>query len=71
MDLSSILRTMVLNAEKKETTVQYHLFGIMYAREISDSNFSIKEIVENAGLSESYHVEVSKGVKLSQFVVLK
>ncbi|PLA74975.1 hypothetical protein CYQ88_03500 [Hydrogenovibrio sp. SC-1] len=46
-----------------------HLFGIKYATEIKNSNESMKSIEKAANINESYATEISKGVKLSKFVI--
>lgn len=67
-ELSSILYEMISNAKKGNVYVQYHLFGIKYVNEILSSDFSIEEIVENAGIRKSLASEIRKGIKLSEFV---
>ncbi len=67
-ELSSILYEMISNAKKGNVYVQYHLFGIKYVNEILSSDFSIEEIVKNAGIRKSLASEIRKGIKLSEFV---
>lgn len=69
-EASKILAQMYGEAPRGELVAYIHLFGIKYAK---DSNgLNIAEIVKGAtGVSDSYHVEVSKGVKLAKHVVLK
>ncbi len=67
-ELSSILYEMISNAKKGNVFVQYHLFGIKYVNEILSSDFSIEEIVKNAGIRKSLASEIRKGIKLSEFV---
>jgi hypothetical protein len=50
----------------KEQTTQVHLFGIKFAREIS--NMSLAEIVGRAGIAEPYKTEIRKGIKLAKYV---
>lgn len=71
VDLSKKLKSMYENALKGEKAVSIHLFGIEYADEIRKSNYSISEIVELAGISKSYVVEVNKGINISKYVTLK
>jgi len=44
------------------------LFGIKYAAEIKKDNYSSEEIIKASGISEAYLKELSKGVKLSEYV---
>ncbi|PZD96650.1 hypothetical protein DNH61_07245 [Paenibacillus sambharensis] len=46
-----------------------HLFGVKYADVIMRNNLSVKEIVSVSGINPSYATEVSKGIKLSEFVI--
>ena len=42
-----------------------------YASEIQDIGVSKKDIAKAAGIKESYGTEISKGVKLSKYVIAK
>ena len=44
---------------------------IKYAAEILESGESKKAIANEAGIRESYGTEISKGVKLSKYVIVK
>lgn len=70
-ELSEKLREMYRGASKGDAVVMVHLFGIKYANEIRASGASSKEIVLAAGMSESYGVEVNKGINLAKFVQVK
>lgn len=70
-ELSMDLYNMVSNSVPGNKYVQYHLFGIKYAEIIKVANFSIEEIVEDAGIPKSIASEIRKGMKLSNFVELK
>ena len=48
-----------------------HLFGIIYAEQLEKNNIKPLEVVKAAQMPESYATEVSKGMKLSQYVELK
>ena len=48
-----------------------HLFGIKYAMEIKQSNYSKKDIITQSGISTSYLTELTKGVKLANYVIPK
>ena len=69
--LSSILNDMYLNSADGEAVAMIHLFAIKYAVEIKQSGESMKAIAKAGGISESYGTEISKGVKLSKFVIPK
>lgn len=69
--LGGILKNMYDNAHEGEKVVNIHLFGIKYASIISDNNFRPAEIVRCSGLSNTYTAEVSKGMKLSNYVIIK
>ena len=70
-ELSCILKEMYSNAPSGEAVAMIHLFGIKYALEISSSNLTFREVAKAAGINESYGTEISKGAKLSKYVVLK
>lgn len=67
-ELGDMLREMYENAAKGEAVAMIHLFGIKYAKEITNSKASKKEIAKSAGIHESYGTEISKGMKLSKHV---
>ncbi|MCW2314134.1 HTH-like domain-containing protein [Rhodoferax antarcticus] len=69
--LGKVLNEMYFGAKDGETAAMVHLFGIKYAQAIRDSGASKKAIAKAANINESYGTEISKGVKLSQWVVLK
>ena len=70
-ELAALLRAMYDGAKRNETACQVHLFGIKYARELQECGCPLKEIVQLTGISMGYLSEVSKGVKLAQYVELK
>jgi hypothetical protein len=70
-ELGGKLREMYINASKGEAVVMIHLFGIKYAAEINNNECSKKEIIKASGISESYLTELTKGVKLAEYVILK
>jgi len=65
------LNEMYCNAKKGEAVAMIHLFGITYASEINKSKLTKKEIILKAGIPTSYITELSKGIKLSKFVIPK
>ena len=48
-----------------------HLFGIKYATKIKSSGYSKKDIITQSEISASYLTELSKGVKLTEYVISK
>ncbi len=70
-ELATILNKMYNNPPVKERVAMIHLFAINYAKEIQDYNIAAAELVRAAGLNDSYHTEISKGIKLSKYVVCK
>ena len=69
--LGERLHEMYFKSKDGEAVVMIHLFGIKYASEIKQSRESMKAIAIAAGIQQSYGTEISKGVKLSQFVNVK
>lgn len=70
-ELGGKLREMYTNASKGEAVAMIHLFGIKYAAEINNSEYTKRDIIKASGISESYLTELTKGVKLAEFVILK
>ena len=66
--LATILRDMCKSASKDEKTETIHLFGIIYASELNKEGISVKDVVNKSDIEESYHVEVSKGIRLSKYI---
>ena len=69
--LGSILKEMYENAPNGEQVAHIHLFGIKYGSEIQNNNIKSSEIIRASGMHSSYATEISKGIKLSKYVVLK
>lgn len=67
-ELAALLRAMYDGAKRNEAACQVHLFGIKYAKELQECGCPLKEIVQLSGISMGYLSEVSKGVKLAQYV---
>ncbi len=68
-EASKILRKMYVEAPEGEKAVQFHLFGIKYADQIKDMPKAKISIL--ADLGKSYGTEISKGVNLAKYVVLR
>ena len=71
IELGTKLGEMYNNAPKGDSTAMIHLFGIKYANEIKQSEYSIKDIIKQSGISASYFAELNKGVKLANYVIPK
>ncbi len=69
--LGKELNKMYVESKDGESVVMIHIFGIKYASEIKESGESMKAIAKAAGIHESYATEISKGVKLAKFVIVK
>ena len=67
-ELALILRERYDKAKRNEASMEIHLFGIEYAKEIREGDFTVTELVELAGLGKGYAAEVSKGMKLAAHV---
>jgi len=71
IELGTKLNEMYSNAPKGDAVAMIHLFGIKYANEIKKSEYSKKDIIKQSGISTSYLTELTKGVKLAEYVILK
>jgi len=67
-ELGEKLHEMYSDAPKGDAVAMIHLFGIRYANEIKIGNYSKKDIANAARIPESYGTEISKGVKLAQYL---
>lgn len=70
-DLAAKLGEMYKNAPKGDAVAMIHLFGIKYSKEITESKYSKKDIIKQSGISASYLTELTKGVKLAEYVIAK
>lgn len=70
-ELGRILKEMYENAPEGYQVANIHLFGVKYADIILDNNYKATDIVRASGLNQSYATEVSKGIKLSMYVMPK
>lgn len=61
-ELAKILSQMYDSATNKTTAI--HMFGIKYADVIISKGYTATEIVNASSLSDSYHVEVNKGISI-------
>lgn len=69
--LGQILKDMYENAPYGYQVANIHLFGVKYADIIVLNRLSVPEIVRASGIKPSFATEVSKGIKLAKYVVLK
>lgn len=70
-ELGQKLKTMYNEAPRGDQVAFIHLFGIMFADALSNDRLSKREILKTAGLPESYQTEISKGIRLAQYVTVK
>ena len=69
-ELGMALRKMYDAAPLGDQVAAIHLFGIRFWKELSGRKLNKKVILRTAGLPESYATEISKGVKLGQYVTI-
>jgi hypothetical protein len=69
-ELANELKKAHENADDGDMVAQIIIFGIKYASEIINGNYTPKEIVKKAGMNIDYKTEIYKGIKLSKFVTL-
>jgi len=69
--LAAILNKMYSTAPYGEQVAQIHLFGIIFANEILKNDYKVMDLIQFSGLNKSYATEVSKGIRLSQYVIVK
>lgn len=70
-ELAEILHRMYSNAPEGDQVANIHLFGVKYANHIIRNNYKATEIVRRSGIRQSYATELSKGIKLSKYVIPK
>ncbi|WP_026568591.1 HTH-like domain-containing protein [Bacillus sp. UNC41MFS5] len=70
-ELGGILNRMYNSAPKGYQVANIHFFGVKYASIILKNNYKVSDIIHASGLNPSYATEVSKGIKLSKYVVPK
>ena len=63
-ELGHILQQMYNTAEKNMQVASIHMFGMKYAQAIIDGDIRIKEIIDAAGINESYSAEINKGLNI-------
>jgi hypothetical protein len=70
-ELGKILKDMYDNAPRGDQAAIIHLFGVKYADEIRNSEYTPKDILRSVNMPESYQAEINKGIKLSKYVIAK
>lgn len=65
-ELVELLKNLINKYSKKVVTI--HLFGIKYGKLIRKKRYNAKEIINKAGLNDSYITELNKGISLSEFI---
>lgn len=63
-ELGSILREMYRNAEDRMQVASIHIFGIKYGKNITEKEFKASDIINAAGLNESYYTELQKALNV-------
>jgi len=69
--LGKPLHDAYFNVREGEKVTMIHLFGIRYADEIKLCGASRRDLAITAGIQESYATEISKGVRLAQYVTVR
>jgi hypothetical protein len=70
-ELGGILKKMYNSAPQGYQVANIHLFGVKYASIILRNNYKVSDIINSSGINPTYSTEVSKGIKLSKYVVPK
>lgn len=68
VDELGVILSDMYNASISKTTA-IHMFGIKYAPIIKKNGYSSVAIVTASGIGDSYHVEVSKGVRIYESIL--
>lgn len=71
IELGRTLKGMYDKAPRGHQVAHIHLFGIKYASIIIRQNYRVSDIIGASGLNPSYATEISKGIKLAEYVVPK
>ena len=56
---------------KKNKWRTFIYFGIKYAEVIKSHSYTAAQIIREAGIKKSFSAELSKGIRLSKFVIIK
>jgi len=70
LELTNKLKDIYYTAKNNKATM-VHLFGIIYYKELKRDNISIRDILLESGLPQSYYTEINKGINLARYVELK
>lgn len=70
-ELAGVLSEKYNNAPKGDKVLQIHLFAIKFASEIRACDESTAKISEKAGIGSAYGTEISKGLRLADYVSLE
>ena len=65
-ELGAILASMYESASNKTTAI--HMFGLKYGSVIKKNNYTAVALVAASGINDSYHVEVSKGIRIYESI---
>lgn len=69
-ELGLILQEHYKNAPNGYKVAAIHYFGLQYAAVIKDNNLSISNITTAAKIPNSYNVEISKMLKLKEYLLM-
>ena len=71
LSFDDVVKKLKESINSYDKVVGIHLFGIEYGPCIRKNKYNINDIVRAAGISDSYFVEINKGIKLSKYVYPK
>ena len=63
-DLVDILRNMYNNPEATGKSMTPHIFGLKYGEVIDKNGYSVEDLAQRAGLTDSYAKEIRKGINI-------
>ena len=63
-ELGRLLSDMYTSPETINKTTAIHMFGIKYGKYILEKGYPVTSIIDASGINESYHVELSKGIRI-------
>lgn len=67
-ELGTILANMYEDPDAASKTTAIHMFGIKYGKLIKEKNYSPAAIINAAGISENYQVELGKGLRIYESI---
>lgn len=67
-ELGQFLSRMYNSPDVNNKTTAIHMFGLKYGKQIKRHNYTATALVGAAGINESYHAEISKGVRIFESI---